>query len=708
MQIPERKPSEAVPGILRGVEVGLVGILAALLVWKGILPAWRTLNTDFPNYYLVARLIREHYSLDRVYDWIWLQRIKDHWGVPQSLVGFAALTPPSALTILPLSFFPALIAKRIWIVLNAGMLAISVELLYRSTRLRRRTVWAVCLLAIIPLRNSFLFGQMHLLVLMLLVMAWCAFQRRRDGLCGVCIALAASIKVYPVLMAGYFLFRRRWSAAFTTIAVVIAIFAATGWLTGKEMMHQFLFQQLPRTLQGEVMDPYSSTFASGASLFHRLLLPEPQLNPSPLIHSPALYSVLYPLWQISVGLPLVILLRPGRKTRSGEIVQAEWSALPLALLALTPVPSTYHFVVLLLPVVLLIDSMLRYGAWRSAMLACGLYAAIGLAGGVRFPIASSRFWLISALYALSLHWLLQILRQENELPSRRDLMVGVAMAACGFVASSVGYRHHFKDRDAQLAGRLQLQSPTLLATSPAATPDGVDYVAMVGQGYRVAHESLSHGDATARNLPGGDQLSFATTGSGLLIEIADSDGSRIVRSSDGEVVAQDAESPAVSEDGGALAYLRESNGRGRLYIKTLSSGTNLVRTDDSYDVRQAAFLADGSVLFTAAHNGGTHLYQVDATTLPREFADVRDDVGAFAISPDNRHLALTRLVKDRWQLALFDRASHTIELLTANDCNAYAPAWRGEDTIIYATDCGRGLGLTALAQLHIGKTPGPR
>src|SRR6516162_9290380 len=159
------------------IETAFCVALAALLFWKGILPAWRFLNTDFPNYYLVARLFREGYSLDRIYDWIWLQRIKDHWGVDQSLVGFAGLTPFSALPVLPLAAFSALTAKRIWIVVNLMLLGASAELLHRSTTLGRRRVWLLSLLAVLPLRMSFLYGQMHLLVLFLLVLGFYLYRR---------------------------------------------------------------------------------------------------------------------------------------------------------------------------------------------------------------------------------------------------------------------------------------------------------------------------------------------------------------------------------------------------------------------------------------------------------------------------------------------------------------------------------------------------
>jgi hypothetical protein len=39
--------------------------------------SWSHLNTDFPNYYVTARLLREGARTNRMYEWIWLQRQKD-------------------------------------------------------------------------------------------------------------------------------------------------------------------------------------------------------------------------------------------------------------------------------------------------------------------------------------------------------------------------------------------------------------------------------------------------------------------------------------------------------------------------------------------------------------------------------------------------------------------------------------------------------
>ena len=49
-----------------------------------------------------------------------------------------------------------------------------------------------------------------------------------------------------------------------------------------------------------------------------------------------------------------------------------------------------------------------------------------------------------------------------------------------------------------------------------------------------------------------------------------------------------------------------------------------------------------------------------------------------------------------------DLANRQERQLTFGDCNAFAPAWMNETTIVYATDCERGLGLTALASINVG------
>ncbi len=704
------------------IERLLCAALAALLLWKGILPAWHNLNTDFPNYYLVARLLREGYSLDRIYDWIWLQRIKDHWGLDQSLVGFAGLSPFSAPPIVPLSVFSALTAKRIWIVLNLLLLAASVELLHPLTSLGRRSIWMLALLAIVPLRTSFLYGQMHLCVLFLLVLAYYFHCRHRELACGACIALAAALKIYPLSFILYFLWKRQWRPALAILGTLALITFAGGFWMGWDLLHVYATQILPRSLQGEVLDPYNLHAESFAALLHRLFLFEPTLNPSPLFPSTLLYAVAYPLWQIAILVPLLALLSPPPTPLGRE--QGEWGAFLLALLVLSPVPSSYHFVVMILPVVLLVDSLLRRNQVQLALVATALYTLIatidlvtGAASHLR-PVAAtllgfSRLWLLVALFAVFLFSLWRYPSSQPPKPTalRTVLLAGFAVAVLAIGVS--GYRHHFANGEREMSHRISTPSATYLATAPHPIPGTYLFVAMLPQGYRILDQQGREAAPRALTPAFTDQLSFAVAKDGsVLLEEASATGSRIIRAADGSVVAEDAESPTVSPDGGNLAFLRESKGRGALWITTLSLQPDTVRSprnppssasvldQEDYDVRNASFLHSGDLLLIARHDGRLGLFTIAPGSHPVPLLTGNDDIGYVAISPDEHRLALTELIHNRWQLLILDLRSRSQTILTFGDCNAYSPVWTDSTSMTYAPDCGRGLGLTALASIH--------
>src|ERR1700689_5504124 len=149
----------------------LVALLFLLFMHRAFLPAWAHLDSDFANYYLAARLYREGYPVERVYDWTWFQRQKDHAGIEQPLVGFIPSTLTSALTILPLTSLSPLQANRSWLVVSFGLLLLAACLLKTITSLTWRRVGLLTFLAVAPLHKNFLLGQVHVVMLLLLALA---------------------------------------------------------------------------------------------------------------------------------------------------------------------------------------------------------------------------------------------------------------------------------------------------------------------------------------------------------------------------------------------------------------------------------------------------------------------------------------------------------------------------------------------------------
>src|ERR1700744_3707432 len=91
--------------------------------------AWKTLNTDFPNYYLTARLAKEGSNTSQIYDWVWLQRQKDHREIDQAIVSFVPITPFSTLFVWPFASLRPLDAKHCWLILNILFILASLLLL---------------------------------------------------------------------------------------------------------------------------------------------------------------------------------------------------------------------------------------------------------------------------------------------------------------------------------------------------------------------------------------------------------------------------------------------------------------------------------------------------------------------------------------------------------------------------------------------------
>jgi Tol biopolymer transport system component len=74
-----------------------------------------------------------------------------------------------------------------------------------------------------------------------------------------------------------------------------------------------------------------------------------------------------------------------------------------------------------------------------------------------------------------------------------------------------------------------------------------------------------------------------------------------------------------------------------------------------------------------------------------------------AISPDGQWLAFSRLDHGAWNLWLTNLRSNLSRRISRVDCDQITPSWQDSETLLYATDCGRGLMLTAIARTNIAE-----
>jgi len=710
----------------------LLALLVLLFAARGLVPGWRHLNSDFASCYLAARLYREAYPLERVYEWKWFQRQKDHAGIERTFVGFIPFTPTSVLPIVPLSWLSPEQASRLWLAMNLGLLLTVVVLLQAITSLSWRRIALLTFLAVAPLRSNFLLGQTHLVVLCLLTLAAWMYFRNRPFLSGTVVAAAAAMKIYPALFLVFFLLKKQWRAASGLALGTAAAVTLSLGLFGVGTCRIYWREVLPWDLRGDVVDPYAIGWDSLNALLHRLFIFEPELNATPLAHLPSLYCFLYSV--ISGFVVVSYLWAIGSKRSDSSRRKLEWASYCFLLLLLSPQPLPYHFVLLILTAGLVTDYLVAQRRARLLgfvavvyTLACLPYERLyrlnprSWKSLFFFPRLSFMFLLAGILF-----WILVSESEgslENFLRRRSAMRPAVAFLAITTVGFVLNLRHQAGEFD-NYKTRVTTSVGSAIAMDPVATRDGIFFGSLVPKFVASGRDEYVirklHDDSLMSFGGGGDWFHPTVTQNGQTswAEVA-SKNSRIGRfdsahrSSGNQpfiVEAVDAEQPVVSSAGELLAYLREVRGRASLWfrgIKGDGKSTLFAQerelADPHYDVREAAFSVDNQIVFSSWAHERYELFAADpASGAITRMSSVTCSARYPAFSPDGQWMAFSCQSSGVWQLVVMNLRTFEQRQLTTSDCNSITPAWTPDSKdVIYATDCGRALGITALARLKV-------
>jgi Glycosyltransferase family 87/WD40-like Beta Propeller Repeat len=684
---------------VRVAEWLLFALLAAHMGFRSLPKAWHTLDTDFPNYYLTASLVREHYDTSRIYEWIWFQRQKDHRDIDQRVVGMVPLTPISTLVFYPLTPLPPLAAKRCWIIVSLGLLLATLYLLHAMTLLPWRRLALVAALSF-PLTVNFQYGQFYVLLLFLLTLACWLYVRQRRFLSGVVVGLAAGLKVFPAIYLVYFLRKRDLRAFVGGVAGSLCTGLVSFFVFGWELNRLYLTQVLPSVLRGETVDPYNLQPSSFASLLHRLFIYEPQMNQHPAMNAPWLFALLHPLFQMAILAPALLLAIPN-ETRPRQ-VRLEWAAIILASLAISTSPTSYLFTLLILPVCLVLESFPREKPylWTAALVF--LYAAAGYLHGTS---AGREGWLalfgVPRLYALILlcvfTYALLVRREQYEAARVDRRWWAIALSALVVFNIASGLR---QQQGLYADYQWRIPAPTLLmAADPAIQEDAVPFIALLSDGY---HSAVNHSGTVQFNSTNHDDHLAVTAAQGDLWVEHVGEESTIASTREGQSNIQHAESPVASFDGKWLAFLREDRGRARIWVRDLNQPAEADRplTPPELNVLEMSFLPSGDLVFSAASGGPPSLFAADKAGGIRSLGV--EGARYPAASPDGHWLAYSELQKGNWNLWLRNLDDGQTSRLTHAACNSIEPVWTADSkTLVYASDCGRGPWITALCRRRI-------
>jgi hypothetical protein len=553
---------------------------------------WTQAETDFPNYYTAAALVRQHQPLRNYYDWTWFARQMNYAGNGTQLGAYTPQTPLSMLPMVGLAGFAPQTAKRIWLVSNLVFLGLTVWLLSQVTRFRFEAIWLLAFLGYFSLRTNFLYGQYYIFLLFLLTLAF-YFLHRKNHLLGGCITgIAFGLKLYGGPFLLYFAVKRQWKALIGMMAMLLFLVGVAIVLFGPADVHYYATQILPRSLEGGSVDPYSPGDPTFSTLLRRVLVAEPELNPHPLWEAPWLFFFL----KSFISLAIVAYLFLGVNVKQ-TTDRHDFSWFVVAVLLLSTSTVSYTFIVLLLPLVLLLEES---GPRRSVFLVASyVFLTLPLHLAWLFP----KVWVLFALF-LALGW-----PCWRKVPLRLALVAAIVAALISLVDAK---RHmlSYANEPGQHFERVIVQSEALFSSFPVVSRAGIFYQSMGPDRYvlRWLHDGRNEGLSFE-----GQALHprLAVDGESVYFELVANRTSTMMQfdPSTGKVTSRTMPVPAdsavsvVSPNGRWMAFELEQDGPTQIWLRDLSSGQERRLTGGNCNSSSPAWELDSKALLFASDCG---------------------------------------------------------------------------------------------------------
>ncbi len=320
---------------------------------------------DFPHYYAAGRLVRQappgnilYYPVPGRAPRSYLDLRFDAstpyglatGGLPAGTVTRPFDAPPfAALLMEPFARLPW---QRAYLALQLTSIALLGVSIYLALGLFTREAPSALAAAIavasalifMPVNRSVGYGNIDVAMLFLWVVGLWFLSRRRLAPSAFCLELGTAIKVTPAFAVPFFILRRQWKWLAWYAASSAALLAYSLWRVGWQNNHLWISSVAP-ALAGGMTGFYNRSLMG---LLYALTAPHTLALDLP--GSPRLFLLAK---LMSLAVYAAFLAACWRKSRSSGQLLLELSLLPLVVLLISPLSWPQHYVLALLPLVVL-------------------------------------------------------------------------------------------------------------------------------------------------------------------------------------------------------------------------------------------------------------------------------------------------------------------------------------------------------------------
>src|SRR5215831_13961551 len=273
--------------------------------------------------------------------------------------------PALAIFFIPIAFLPAVLQRLIWYVVFVGCLVLAVRLteaiaerLYPGSTRGQNLFWLRTIMLITcgkHILDVLTYASHDPLSLLIMMFATWAFFIGREAIGGFCFAVAAAIRASPLIFLPYLLVKRHWLASLVFIAALLGVSIIPDLIGALRGGHTGQLTDWVWQIVGPALVPGTSSklvywdIWNGVNLYNQSLrglinrfATGPVFGLSPAAILIAVDSV------FAAVVALLLLTSPRRR----EYIAIDTAVLLIAMLALSPMTSRYHYIFVLPAVIL--------------------------------------------------------------------------------------------------------------------------------------------------------------------------------------------------------------------------------------------------------------------------------------------------------------------------------------------------------------------
>jgi hypothetical protein len=393
-----------------------VFILSCYFIYYVIENAARP-SHGFATYYTASRLLLQGEDVNNFYDDNWFSsKVKED--VPGVYEIYNVNTPTTAFMLLPIAFFNYSSARVCWTLFNLIIFIVTLVYLIRKNKLQNAWVPLIIILCLgfQPLYSNFAYGQVYVLVFCLLILAWFTYESGRNELLGFLLGLIFILKTAGIFLIILLLLQKKWRSFLWALATSVLFIISSLPRVGINAWYAY-FERLVNYSSHPSLSV--TAYQTIHSFFHHFTVYDKQWNPEPLFNLPILGNVL------SIVFSLLIIIITSISTVKFKKTDLSFGAFIIAGIVISPASLDYHYIIMLIPVLILFSWLMH----NPSNLFWALFLFFYLLMGVYLPYISPKvtggLWAIFAypkLYgAIGLLGLLLIVAYRSK-PTEKQLI----------------------------------------------------------------------------------------------------------------------------------------------------------------------------------------------------------------------------------------------------------------------------------------------